>query len=59
MLIIKLYRWLDSNRGSLVLEATALPTEPQLLRIVIKLVILTFGVAEEPSGLGQLSLNPS
>ena len=27
----KFRRWLDSNRGPLVLEATALPTEPQPL----------------------------
>ena len=27
----KILRWLDSNRGPLVLEATALPTEPQPL----------------------------
>ena len=26
---LKLCQWLDSNRGPLVLEATALPTEPQ------------------------------
>ena len=31
MFIIKFRRWLDSNRGPLALEATALPTEPQPL----------------------------
>ena len=29
---MKFRRWLDSNRGSLVLEATVQPTEPQPLR---------------------------
>ena len=32
MLIIKFCWWLDSNLGPLVLEASALPTEPQPLR---------------------------
>ena len=31
MVNIKVFRWLDSNRGPLVLEATALPSEPQPL----------------------------
>ena len=31
MFIIKSCRWLELNRGHLVLEATALPTEPQPL----------------------------
>ena len=29
--VIKVWQWLDSNRGLLTLEATALPTEPQPL----------------------------
>ena len=33
--IIKLCRLLDLNNGSLVLEATALPTEPQLLNKIL------------------------
>ena len=31
LIVNGIFRWLDSNRGSLVLEATALPTEPQPL----------------------------
>ena len=33
MFHIKVCRWLDSNRGPLVSEATALPTEPQPLSL--------------------------
>ena len=33
MFHIKVWRWLDSNRGPLLSEATALPTEPQPLPI--------------------------
>ena len=36
----KIYRQLDSNRGSLVLEATTLPTEPQPLRILLIILLL-------------------
>ena len=35
----KFCRWLDSNRGPLVLEATALPTEPQPL--LLHLIVFT------------------
>ena len=31
MFYMKIYRWVDSNRGPLVSQATALPTEPQPL----------------------------
>ena len=34
VLSLKYRRWLDSSRGSLVLEATALPTEPQPLPLL-------------------------
>ena len=33
---IKFCRWLESNRGPLVLKATTLPTEPQPLPILVK-----------------------
>ena len=33
MFIVQFRQWLDSNHGPLVLEATALPTEPQPLLI--------------------------
>ena len=36
----KICQWLDLNHGSLVLEATALPTEPQSHHCPIPLVIL-------------------
>ena len=37
MLIIKFRRWLDSNHGPLVLEATSLPTDPQPLPLPLSL----------------------
>ena len=40
---IKICRCLDSNRGRLVLEATALPTEPQPLPTLDKLLFLCRG----------------
>ena len=38
----KFGRWLDSNRGPLVSEATALPTEPQPLPTSANLLLATF-----------------
>ena len=35
----KFCRWLNSNRGPLVLEATALPTEPQPLPHVVNFIV--------------------
>ena len=38
MYVIKLCQWLESNHGSLVLEATALPTEAQPLPVIKYLI---------------------
>ena len=41
MFNVNFWQWLDSNCGSLVLEATTLPTEPQPLPIQIVLFVST------------------
>ena len=35
LMVNKIYRWLDSNCGSLVTEATTLPAEPQPLALLL------------------------
>ena len=46
----KFCRWLDSNRGPLILEATALPTEPQPLPPVkVKMSVYCFEGKRDPA----------
>ena len=42
MFIAKCWQWLDSNRGPLELESTALPTDPQPLPLFF--ILLTFNL---------------
>ena len=42
MFCIEVFRWLDSNRGHLLSEVTALPTEPQPLPSLSSKTIITY-----------------
>ena len=60
MFITKLYQWLDLNCRPLVMEATALPTEPQLLPTLLSVLhTCDFWVSICTTCLCRCSLYPS